>query len=428
MSFAIGLSGLNAANSELSVTSNNIANVGTAGFKGSRAEFADVYAVNQFSTSKTAIGAGVLLSKVGQQFSQGSLEYTDNGLDLAVNGQGFFATTVTRNNANDFAYTRAGAFSVDAEGFVVNAQGRYLQVFPVNANGTVTATSASSAIPLSVPDSSGPPTPTSAASIGANLPAGATSLPIASFNPSDPNTYTNTTSMSVFDSLGVTHTLQTYFIKTAPNTWETRSYVDGSRIAPAGAPAAATTTSPNEILTFNSSGVFQTPAGGLVDHAALTLSNGAAPLDITVDFTPGAGTEHTTQFSSGFLLSSLQQNGVSTGRLSGLEVTEDGVVRASYTNGTATALGKVMMADFSNPQGLRQLGNTMWQETTASGQVIVGEAASGRFGSIQAGALETSNVELTNQLVKLITAQRNFQASAKSIETSNTVTQTVINI
>ena len=144
---------------------------------------------------------------------------------------------------------------------VVNAQGRFLQVFPVNPDGTVTATSQSSAIPLSVPDSSGPPTPTTSASIGANLPAGATNLPIANFDPTDPNTYTNTTSMSVFDSLGVTHTLQTFFIKTAANTWETRAYIDGARIAPAGAPAAVTTTSPNEILTFNSSGVFQTPAG-----------------------------------------------------------------------------------------------------------------------------------------------------------------------
>ena len=427
MSFSIGLSGLNAANSELAVTSNNIANVGTTGFKGSRAEFADVFSVNQFSTSNTAIGAGVSLAQVSQKFTQGSLENTDRGLDLAINGQGFFAVS-TDLNSTELAYTRAGAFSTNAEGFVTNSQGRFLRVFPVNDDGTVTSTSRDSAIPLSVPDSSGPPTPTSAASIGANLPAGAVNLPIASFDPADPNTYTNTTSLSVFDSLGVSHTMQTYFIKTAANTWETRAFIDGSRVAPNGAPAAAGTTSPAEILTFSSSGVFLTPAGGLVDYDPLTLSNGAAPLDITTDFTPGAGTEHSTQFSSGFLLSSLQQDGVGTGRLSGLEIAEDGTVRASYTNGDARALGKVLMADFPNPQGLRQLGNTMWQETTASGAVLVGEAASGRFGSIQAGSLETSNVELTNQLVKLITAQRNFQAAAKAIETSNTVTQTVINI
>ncbi|MEM7209396.1 MAG: flagellar hook protein FlgE [Pseudomonadota bacterium] len=421
MSFSIALSGLNAASSELSVTSNNIANVGTAGFKGSRAEFADVYSVNQFSTSKTAIGAGVLLSQVRQLFNQGSLEYSENGLDLAINGQGFFMTSVSRDTL-DPSYTRSGAFGVDSQGYVVNPQGQFLQVFPVDADdGSVVSTSFSAAQALQVPDSFGPPTATSNVGIGVNLPASEPQLDPALFDPTNSSTYTNSTSTTIFDSLGVSHTLQTYFIKSnaAANTWESRAYIDGVALVPA---AGA-----DETLVFDASGVFQTPAGGSVQYDPSGLANGANALALTIDYTPDDGSD-TTQFSSGFVVSSLLQDGAGTGRLSGLEVTEDGLVQGNYTNGESLALGRIILSDFPNPQGLRQIGNTMWRETSASGQVLVGEAATGRFGAVQAGALETSNVQLTNELVKLITAQRNFQASAKAIETANTVTQTVINI
>lgn len=421
MSFAIALSGLNAANAELSVTSNNIANVGTVGFKGSRAEFADVYSVNQFSTSRTSIGSGALLSQVRQLFTQGSLEYSENSLDLAVNGQGFFVTSTDRNTFNP-SYTRAGAFGVDAQGYVTNPQGQFLQVFPVDTTtGNATSTSASAARALQVPDSFGPPNPTSNIGVGVNLPATATSLDPALFNSANASTYTNTTSTTIFDSLGTSHTLQTFFIKSnaATNTWETRTLIDGNAITPA---AGA-----DETLVFNPSGVFQTPAGGTVQYSPSPLANGASPLSITVDYTPAAGTD-STQFSSGFLVSSLLQDGAGTGRLNGLEVGDNGLVRGNYTNGEARSLGRIIISDFTNAQGLRQVGNTMWRETSASGQALIGEASTGRFGSVQSGAVETSNVKLTNELVKLITAQRNFQASAKAIETSNTVTQTVINI
>ncbi|HBA35693.1 MAG TPA: flagellar hook protein FlgE [Gammaproteobacteria bacterium] len=419
MSFAIALSGLNAAGSELSVTSNNIANVGTHGFKGSRAEFADVYSVNSFSTSKTAIGSGVLLSQVRQQFNQGSLEYTDNGLDLAINGSGFFMTSTGRDTL-DPAYTRAGSFGVDANGYVVNSQGQFLQVFPVDPDdGTVISTSFSSAGSLQVPDSFGAPSATTEVTLGVNLPSGAPDLPIANFDPQDTSTFTQTTSTTVYDSLGNPHTLQAYFIKTdsANNTWETRTFLDGNQLTP----------QVTEDLAFNASGILTTPADGLVHYSPETLTNGANPLSLTLNYLSANGTD-TTQFSSPFSIASLTQNGAGTGRLNGLEVTEDGTVQGNYTNGESRALGKLVIADFPNAEGLRQVGNTMWRETVSSGQVLVGEAGTGRFGSIQASALETSNVELTSQLVKLITAQRNFQANAKSIETSSTVTQTIINI
>lgn len=435
MSFSIALSGLNAANSELNVTSNNIANVGTFGFKGSRAEFADVYSVNPFGSSKTAIGSGVMLTQVRQNFNQGSLERTENGLDLAVNGQGFFVTS-QKPDTLDAAYTRAGAFGVNDKGYVVNSQGAYLQVFPVDADtGKTTSTSLTSAISLKVPDSFGAPRPTTKIDIGVNLPANAAPIPTTTpFDKTNTSTYTSTTSTTVYDSLGDPHTLQTYFIKrppdaaavppVAPNTWETQTFLDGNPMTPAG---------PSNIV-FDAGGVLIEPAGGAapptgaVAFNPMPLSNGANPLNLSVDFAPAPDGNNSTQFSSAFLVSTLQQDGAGTGRLNGLEVTDDGQVKASYTNGESKILGKLVMADFPNAQGLRQVGNTMWRETTESGQVLAGEAGTGRFGSIQSGALETANVELTNQLVKLITAQRNFQASAKAIETANTVTQTIINI
>ncbi len=419
MSFAIALSGLNAANSELSVASNNIANVGTHGFKGSRAEFSDVYSVNAFSTSKTAIGSGVLLSQVRQQFNQGSLAYTDNGLDLAINGGGFFMTSVEQGTL-DPSYTRAGSFGVNSTGYVVNSQGQYLQTFPVDPNdGTVISTSFSSATALQVPDSFGAPSATNQVTMGVNLPSGSPDIPIGNFDPTDGSTYTQTTSTTVYDSLGNPHTHQVYFIKTdsANNQWEVRNYLDSTPMTPSG----------SETLNFNPSGILTTPASGTIVYNPQTLTNGANPLSLTVNLTDPLGTD-TTQFSSPFSIASLTQNGAGTGRLNGLEVTEEGIIQANYTNGESRALGKLVIADFPNAEGLRQVGNTMWRETVSSGQVLVGEANTGRFGSIQASALETSNVELTSQLVKLITAQRNFQASAKSIETSNTVTQTIINI
>lgn len=419
MSFAIALSGLNAANSELSVASNNIANVGTHGFKGSRAEFSDVYSVNAFSTSKTAIGSGVLLSQVRQQFNQGSLAYTDNGLDLAINGGGFFMTSVEQGTL-DPSYTRAGSFGVDSTGYVVNSQGQYLQTFPVDPNdGTVISTSFSSATSLQVPDSFGAPSATNQVTMGVNLPSGSPDIPIGNFDPTDGSTYTQTTSTTVYDSLGNPHTHQVYFIKTdsANNQWEVRNYIDSTPMTPSG----------SETLNFNPSGILTNPGSGTIAYNPQTLTNGANPLSLTVNLTDPLGTD-TTQFSSPFSIASLTQNGAGTGRLNGLEVTEDGIIQANYTNGESRALGKLVIADFPNAEGLRQVGNTMWRETVSSGQVLVGEANTGRFGSIQASALETSNVELTSQLVKLITAQRNFQASAKSIETSNTVTQTIINI
>jgi len=442
MSFNISLSGLNAASSDLDVTSNNIANVSTTGFKGSRAEFADIFAASPLGTTSNAVGAGVQLAAVSQQFGQGNLEFTENTLDMAVSGEGFF---VMRNNQTsaDLSYTRAGAFQVDQNGLVANSAGQILQVFPVDpVTGVVGTTSLTGTVPLQVPNTVGSPQSTTGVNINLNLPAGITPAidPAAvggidaefttaigagtTVTPSTSN-FHNSTSATVFDSQGNSHILTMYYVMTDElnNTWEVRSTMDGFPMQIGAALSPAT-------LDFDSSGTLDlvnSTGAGALNFDAFTLTNGAAPIDLTIDFN-NAGNTITQEAQGGFSVQSLSQDGFATGRLAGLEVDDSGLVRASFTNGQTTALGKVALARFDNPQGLRQTGNTSWVETVDSGAVIGGEAGTGNLGLIQTGALETSNIDLTAELVNLITAQRNFQANSKAIETANTITQTIINI
>jgi flagellar hook protein FlgE len=424
MSFNTSLSGLNAASSDLSVTSNNIANVGSTGFKGSRAEFADIYANNSFGASNTAVGSGARVAAVRQKFTQGNLEFTNSSLDLAIAGRGFFVTAQDVTGG-DALYTRAGAFGVDRNGFVANSSGHYLQVFPTAVDGTVTSTSLSSAHSVQLPETFGAPQATTRVELGFNLPAEAAVPANNPFVATDATTYNHSTSVTLYDSLGTSHIAQIYFIK-QPNTalvsnlWETRTVVNGTTLTPTPPPPALPGP---QTLQFDSTGSLVAPATGQIAYNPLSLNSGAAALNLTFDYSTG-----TTQFSSPFTPSSVSQDGNTTGLLTGLDISDDGTVRANYNNGQTPALGKIAMADFANPEALQQAGNTAWRETTDSGLALTGEAGSGRFGEIRGGALETSNVELTEQLVKLITAQRNFQANAKAIETSNTLTQTIINI
>jgi len=427
MSFNTALSGLNAASADLNVKSNNIANVSTTGFKESRAEFADVFALSAFGSSDTAIGNGVVLNNVAQQFSQGNLELTDNALDLGISGQGFFALAPNENN-DDIVYSRAGAFNVDEDGFIVNSSGQFLRAFPVNADGTVTSTSMSSTTTVQLPSSAGIPQATANVDLATNLPSTAVGIDplVTAIDPTDPTTYSNSTSFTMFDSLGNEHIVTMYYQKTTtPNEWNVEAYIAGDEINPVG------TTTPFQLggtETLN----FDPAAGGAL--AALSTTDlsfsllgtdyvsGAAAQSVTVSFTG------TTQNSAGFNVTSLSQDGFPTGRLSGLDISDDGLIRATFTNGQATPLGKIALANFANPQGLKQIGNTSWSETIDSGQVLGGEAGTGVLGLIQSGALEASNVDLTAELVGLITAQRNFQANSKAIETNNAITQTIINL
>ena len=404
MTFNLALSGINAASKDLDVTANNIANVNTTGFKQSRAEFADLYAVSLQGVSDTATGNGVRLSDVAQQFSQGNVNFTNNSLDMAINGEGFF----TLSDNGQIKYTRAGAFSADRNGYVVNSSGDRLQVFPPVGNGTFN-TGSMSDLQLSTAES--PPAASTSAKLGLNLPGDATPPTNATFDPTDSQSFNQTTSMTVYDSLGASHTMTTYFVKqSAANTWDSYTYIDGNAVGGANT------------LTFGTNGQLASPANGAITLPSWAPSNGAAPLSLTLDYS------NATQFGSSFGVNSLSTDGYATGRLTGINVDPTGVVLARYTNGQSIPLGQLALARFDNPQGLQQLGNTSWGETFASGQPVRGAAGTSSLGAIQAGALESSNVDLTKQLVNMITAQRNFQANSQMISTADKITQTIINI
>jgi flagellar hook protein FlgE len=404
MSFTIALSGLNAATTDLNATANNIANATTTGFKKSRAEFAELFATSPQGTSNTQTGNGVRVAAVAQQFTQGNIEVTGNNLDMAISGEGFFIVS----DAGAQVYSRAGAFSVDNQGYVVNNHNDRLQVFPVNAAGGFNTGGLTD---LQLVTSVSPPAATANAQVLFNLPADATVPATAPLNPANPNSYNEATSLTVYDSLGAAHTATMYFTKTATaNQWDTNLYIDGTAVGAA------------QTLQYTDTGVLSTPAGGTLTFPNYAPPTGAAPLGLTFDVAK------TTQYGSTFSVNSVTQDGFTTGRLIGMDFDSSGVVQARFTNGRSIPLGQVALVDFANPQGLQQLDNTTWAETYASGQPLRGQAGSSGLGLIQSGALESSNVDLTEQLVNMITAQRNFQANAQVISTADQVTQTIINI
>ncbi|MEM7219892.1 MAG: flagellar hook protein FlgE [Pseudomonadota bacterium] len=404
MSFAIALSGLNAASDDLSVTANNIANASTNGFKQSRPEFAEIFAVASDSVASNQIGNGVRLSNVRQEFTQGNVDFTGNSLDLAVTGQGFF--TLSDNGA--LQYTRAGQFTVDREGFVGDVDGRRLQVYPPVGNGTFNTGGLTD---LQLITEQNPPVATENVVMGVNLPADSPVPDNPTFDTTDPLSFNHTTSITIHDSLGATHTASVFYVKTAvPNEWDAHLFVDGVAVSP-----------PNTIA-FDAGGQLVTPVGGIIAHPALPLTNGADPLTINLDI------QQTTQFGGDYSVNALSQDGLAAGRLTGIEIDASGVVFARFDNGRTSELGKVALANFVSVDNLGQIGDTNWIETFGSGEVLQGEAGTSSFGLIQSGALEASNVDLTAQLVNMISAQRNFQANAQVISTTDQITQTIINL
>ena len=404
MPFNIALSGLNAASSDLEVTANNIANTNTVGFKGSRADFADVYSTTGASVSATAIGNGVRLSGVTQQFGNGNIENTQNTLDMAISGNGFF----TVKGDDGIAYTRAGDFQQDKDGYVVTPEGRRLQIFPPNGAGGFDVSTMKD---LQLVTAQSQAQATSNVQIAFNLPANATAPVTTPFNPADPSSFNQATPFTVYDSQGGEHNATAYYIKTAtPNQWQVNLIVDGQN--------AGTST-----MTFSSNGSLATPASGKLTFNPVTVSPGANPLQLTMDMSKA------TQFGTSFSTGAVNQDGFPAGQLSNIDVSSTGVVSANFSNGQSIALGQLALANFANPQGLSQLGNTSWAESFQSGQAVRGSAGSGQLGSIQSGALEASNTsDLTSQLVNMIKAQRNYQANAQVISTDDKLVQTIIGI
>lgn len=457
MSFNIALSGVSAAQKDLDTTANNIANVNTVGFKESRAEFGDVYAASLLSGGKTKVGDGVLTQEVAQQFSQGSLQFTNNALDLAVTGTGFFALT-PELTSRDFSFTRAGQFKLDKDNFVVNSAGDLLMGFPINTDGTSASTALSTTEPVRIPDSSGSPQPTSEVSLRMNLPAGDQAVDVDLFDPTNPQTYNAATSITIYDSLGDSHVQTYYFMKdaAATNEWVVVTYVDDEPIntegdtigtPPVTGPNVAGELTGNVISGFrmefsaggdftaiyNADGTSQ-PTGDVVSEQLGNppLTNGSDPTQtITTNFAldPLISTpDEPTQFASPFEVTQLEQDGLPVGRLTGIDIGPDGLVRATFSNGTAEPVVRVALVRFANEQGLTQLSNTKWQESILSGEALAGEATTGTFGEINSSALEQANVNLTTELIDMIIAQRNFQANSRALEVNNQLNQTILNI
>ncbi|MDC7825117.1 flagellar hook protein FlgE [Pseudomonas sp. BLCC-B13] len=434
MAFNIGLSGLRAATSDLNVTGNNIANAGTAGFKQSRAEFADVYAASVLGTGSNPQGSGVLLADVSQLFNQGNINYTQNALDLAINGNGFFVTS----NNGEISYTRAGYFGTDRDGFVVNNFGYRLQGYAVDDAGNLQNGIVDD---IQIRTAAQSPRATENLAQTFNLNSNNTVPTTAPFDPSDPTTYNSSTSTNIYDTQGNAHVMTQYFVKTAANTWTMNVLIDGRT------PNDPTLTTPYSVnLSFTAAGQLDTAAMTSPDFTVnadgtLSLTNwvpaapdssvppvwgangaNAATAGITVDI------RDATQFASAFAVTAVSQDGYTTGELAGLEIDDTGVIFARYTNGQSLVQGQVVLANFANVQGLTPVGKTAWVQSFQSGEPVVGTPRSGTLGALQAGALEDSNVELSDQLVNLIVAQRNYQANAKTIETESAITQTIINL
>ncbi|MCE9642310.1 MAG: flagellar hook protein FlgE [Betaproteobacteria bacterium] len=412
MAFQTGLSGLNAASQSLDVIGNNVANAGTVGFKQSRVLFSDVFANSLNGSGASAIGIGTQVAAIEQDFTQGAVTTTSNPLDIAINGKGFFRLS----DNGTISYTRNGQFHLDNAGYIVNSENLQITGYGVDASGNIVPTAPA---PMQLSNAQLPPTPTTGFRVSLNLDSSETLPATAVFNAADPTSYNDSTSGSVIDSLGNSHVFTLYFVKTAiAGQWDLHATVDGTAVANVDLGAGAG----NPInLNFSSSGALTTAMP--IAAVALTVGGGAvSPLTFSTDFSGSS------QFGASFAVNSLIQDGFASGRLAGFNVSADGIMVGHYTNGQSRNLGQFVLANFSDPRGLKPLGGGRWDETADSGLPVVGAPGSGDLGAVQASATESSNVDLTAELVNMITAQRVYQANAQSIKTQDAVLQTLVNL
>lgn len=410
MSFQQGLSGLNAASKSLEVIGNNVSNANTVGFKQSQARFADVFANSLTGSGASQIGIGTKIADVQQLFTQGNITSSNNSLDVAINGGGFFRMS---DNGN-ITYSRNGQFQMDKFGYIVNADQKRLTGYAADVQG-VLATGAPAEINIRTSDIQ--PSPTAEVTGVMNLDSRNTALSSAAFDFNDPTTYHHSTSVNVYDSLGNSHTLQSFFVKTNPGEWDVFTTLDSlaTQYTPPDTPVATAQ------MVFSGTGITPTitPATPAINAAVTT---GATALSFNIDY---AGS---TQFGSSFSVTSMVQDGYASGRLSSFNIADDGIIIGRYSNGQSATLGQVVLANFTNPNGLQSLGGNAWSETSASGAALVGTPNSGSMGVLQSSAVEDSNVDLTAELVNMITAQRVYQANAQTIKTQDQVMQTLVNL
>ncbi|MFY9509759.1 MAG: flagellar hook protein FlgE [Rubrivivax sp.] len=424
MSFQQGLSGLNATSKNLDVIGNNIANANTYGAKIARAEFGDMYATALNGAGTNNIGIGVNVAAVAQQFTQGNITTTGNAMDLSINGAGFFQVT---DGLSPTQYSRNGQFKVDREGRIVNNQGLQLMGYPADGTGTIQP---GLARPLQLPTAGIAPNQTTEMEIELNLDSrsgvtnpGAGVVPQIDFT--DPDTYNNATSITVYDAKGQDVALTYYFQKTATDQWNIFVTANGQPLNGTAAAPDPMTAAPVDFLADGSG-----PVGSLA-NLPVTLSGtivNPAGATIVTPLTFNLSLAGATQYGTTFGVTNLTQDGYAPGQLTSIAIESDGVVMARYSNGQSKPAGQVELATFRNPQGLQALGGNLWGNTFASGDPVVGVPGDGSMGVLQAGALEESNIDLTGELVNMITAQRIYQANAQTIKTQDQVLQTLVNL
>ena len=427
MGYAQGVSGLNAAAANLDVIGNNIANAGTVGYKSASAQFSNVYA-------GSALGLGTKVAGIFQDFTPGAVQTSTRPLDVAIiNGDGFFRLT---NAGGEVMYSRNGQFDVDKSGYVVNASGMRLTGYEVGANGNIAG---GSPLALKLPLAAMTPAATQNIDAQFNI-DGRAKVPVAAFNANDSTTYNYSNSVTIFDSLGNSHELSTFFVKTATNTWATYATADGwpldangakvAAVAPATTPATPInggTALASGTLSFSTTGTLNALAPPAVDNkiniAGLDFDNGSAPMTIAVNVTG------TTQFGSANDVRKMIPDGYATGQLTTLAINKDGTISGKYSNQQTKVMGQIVLSSFVNQNGLQTKGDNVWAETAVSGPPLTGTPGTGsKLGSLVGGATEASNVDLTSELVNLIIAQRTYQANAQTVKTQDQVVQTLMNM
>ncbi|MBL8308375.1 MAG: flagellar hook protein FlgE, partial [Rubrivivax sp.] len=413
-----GLSGLNASSKNLEIIGNNIANANTYGTKVSRAEFSDVYAAALNGAGSNAVGIGTRLAAVAQQFTQGSITTTDNPMDLAVNGAGFFQVT---DGKNPTMYTRNGQFKVDADGYIVNNAKQQLMGYAADGTGVIQP---GQAVPLQLRTAGIAPKATDEVTLELNLHAKGAVTSANGFDPTNASTYNNATSLATYDSQGIAVPVTFYFQKAGDNSWNVYATADGA-VTNGGAPLVSPMTFlPDGSLDSANSSPSGLTALTLTIDAVASSANNAGHGAISSALDLGS----LTQFGSAFAVTNVDQSGYAAGQLSSLAIESDGVITARYSNGQSRPAGQIEIANFRNPQGLQPMGDNAWARTSASGDPVTGVPGDGNLGSLQSGALEESNIDLTGELVSMITAQRIYQANAQTIKTQDQVLQTLVNL
>lgn len=412
MGFAQGVSGLNAAASNLDVIGNNIANSGTMGFKAGTALFADVYAGSR-------VGLGTQVAGISQSFTAGAVQSSARALDVAiVNGDGFFRLA---SPGGEVAYSRNGQFNLDKDGAIVNSSGWQLTGFQVGANGTVAG---GSPAPLRLPATAMAPQATGEVGAQYNLDSRSVAPAATPFDPNNSATYNYANALTMYDSLGNSHELSSFFVKTGANAWDVYATADGAALDPTlGIVVPPATAARVSNLVFNTNGELTTPANGQMTLAGLNFANGSATIGMTLDLSG------TTQFGNGNDVKKLTQDGYTSGQLVAFAINQDGTVTGKYSNEQSNVLAQIVLSSFVNPNGLQPKGDNVWAETAASGQPLTGAPGSGtKLGALSSGSLEASNVDLTAELVNLIIAQRTYQANAQTVKTQDQVMQTLVNM